>query len=121
MQLTVLDHIWANALASPERALLSPVPDLLGKVTQYPVFALSTTLEASSHKAIAAYADEELVAGASLADLLSVECNIDVPDEAIVYIETAALASYRNLGTARIANLMGQLVLKLATRSATGI
>ena len=57
----------------------------------------------------------------NLADLLSVECDIEIPDEAIVYIETAGLSSCQNVSIARIANLMGQLVLKLATRSATGV
>ena len=70
MRLTVLDHLWANSLTIPGPALLSPIPTLLGKVTCAPIVTLSTTLEADSFKAVVAYASEELLPGANLADLL---------------------------------------------------
>ena len=120
MSFTVLDHLWADALTIPERALLSPIPKLLSKMTGAPVVALSSSLEANCLKAFAGYANEELLPGASLSDLLYEECDVEVPENAIIYIETAPVSELRDMNSACITNLIGQIVVKLATGSVTG-
>lgn len=117
MPTTLLDHIWANALEVVEPAQLSPLPGMLASISRHPIICVRSRFSGDHRLATASFASEEILPGATLADILFEECGIEVDDDCIVYLETAAMQKSSNLPVEMLSGVMGEIVIRLATRN----
>ena len=115
MSTGILNEIWAGNLEACNISEMSAVPQLLASLIALPVECFRLKDLSRFPSATASFAGEEVLPGASLADVLFEECGVEVTDETIVYIEADSVRAETARCPEVLGQLIGDVIVKLAT------
>ena len=93
----------------------SPVARMLSSLLSVPTLCFTSKLDQDGMTACAYIAGDEVLPGASLADVLFEEFEIEVSDDTVIYIESAAMNQAKDFSAETMGQAIGDLLVKLAT------
>lgn len=92
----------------------SPVARMLSSLLSVPTVCFTSKLDHEGMTACACIAGEEVMPGASLADVLFEEFEIEVSDDTVIYIESAAMNQAKDYSAETLGQAIGDILVKLA-------
>lgn len=121
MAIGILDHVWSGSfeLESPEN--MSPIAGMLSSLLAAPILCFVSDVSESKLTPGAWVAGEEVYPGASLADILCEEFDIEITDETIVYVEPSEMRDIDAMSNAAVRDAISDVLLSLAKPNAWGI
>jgi hypothetical protein len=120
MTQSVLEHVWSNQMEICESSEQSPVARMLSSLLSVPTVCFTSKLDHNGMTAYACIAGEEVMPGASLADVLFEEFEIEVSDDTVIYIESAAMNQAKEYSAETLGQTIGNILVKLAVPDHTG-
>lgn len=111
----ILEHVWSNQIAICDRRDQSPVARMLCSLLTVPTVCFTSKLDQECETACVFIAGEEIMPGASLADVLFEELEIEVSDDTVIYIESTAMNQARDYSAKTLGQTIGDILVKLAS------
>jgi hypothetical protein len=108
----LVELIWGGDMELREADSMSPLARLLDAFLVVPTITL--VANAGLHRPVAMAEGDELMAGASLGDILAEELGIHIPSDAIVLIEPAAMADATEVSGTDLGRELGNILLSMA-------
>ena len=110
----LVELIWSDSFTLCAEDDLSPIAQMLGSLLALPTICFTTRADAGPLGGVATYAGKEAFAGATIADVLFEEFNIEVSDDTIIYIESAELNEAQEFSADKLGATLGGLLVSLA-------
>ena len=114
MRSTLVEQIWNNSLHACQDDSISPLARMLQSLLPHPVACFYSTSGYGFDEPIAMYGLEEVLPGATLADILDQECGIEISDDTIVLVESAKTRNAPHVSAQKMGLAMGNILVSLA-------
>ena len=114
MRSTLVEQIWNNSLHACQDDSISPLARMLQSLLPHPVACFYSTSGYGVDEPIAMYGLEEVLPGATLADILDQECGIEISDDTIVLVESAKMRNAPHVCAQKMGQAMGNILVSLA-------
>ncbi|MFY0647355.1 hypothetical protein [Sulfitobacter geojensis] len=122
--MNIVEHIWSGTLELRDEANLPPLGNILNSLLAAPMICFTTKQGGPNVQPVVSYAADEVLPGASLADVLFEEFGIEICDRTIVLIEPAETGKAFVLSSQDLGQALGQVLVDLSKlsmgRAATG-
>lgn len=121
MTIGILDHVWSGSfeLENPEN--MSPIAGMFSSLLAAPILCFVSDVSDSKLTPGAWVAGEEVYPGASLADILCEEFDIEITDETIVYVEPSEMRDIEALSNEAVKEAISNVLISLAKPNVWGI
>lgn len=115
MSHNILEHIWSSQVELSDISRGSPVAHMLSSLLTVPTLCFTTRYNPSETTAFACVAGAEVMPGATLADVLCEEFDIDVSDETVIYFEAESIRDAKDYSADMVGKLIGNILVSLAS------
>ncbi|MDF3414840.1 hypothetical protein HKX54_10275 [Sulfitobacter sp. M57] len=112
--MNIVEHIWSNTLELREPANLPPLSSILASLLAAPMVCFASKGAGLGKRPIVSYAGDEVLPGASLADVLFEEFGIEICDRTIVLIEPVEMGDTEGLSSQSLGQALGQVLVDLS-------
>ena len=110
----IMEHLWSGAFERREPAELSPLAVILSTLLAAPMVCFASAVPDGDAAPFALYADTEVMPGATLADVLFQEFNIDLGDDVVIYIEPREMGGAEHYSSDALGQSLGNILVNLA-------
>lgn len=114
MTIGILDYVWSDSFEQQHPSRMSPIARMLNSLLAAPMVCFVSDLTSSRVAAGAWVAGEEVFPGATLADVLSEEFDIDVTEETIIYVEPREMCDMEYFPNSDVRRAIGDVLAGLA-------
>lgn len=108
----ILEHIWSGTLEQRTAAEFSPLARIFSSLLAAPTLCL--TAQGAGKAPIASFGGQEVMPGASLADVLDQELGIEITDETIVLVEPREMSEAASYSGQELGQTLGALLVALS-------
>ena len=120
MRSDLMGHIWGGRLEFCADPCNTPLGRILSSLLASPITRFTVAVEDADLTPFAIYAGEEIISGASLADVLDQEFGLDLEDDAIVLIEPCAQPTLTPTCPVQLGHHIGHIIVSLAQSERDG-
>lgn len=113
MSVDVMEVIWSESFQMQEEARLSPLASLVSSIMSVPTVCISCA-GTEDGVPLALYADQEVMAGASLADILFEEHGVEISDDTVVLFEPRGPSNATPVPGMDLGGVLGEVLVTLA-------
>ncbi|SFE85219.1 hypothetical protein SAMN04488523_11142 [Sulfitobacter brevis] len=110
----IMEHLWSGAFERREAVELSPLAVILSTLLAAPMVCFASAAPNSDAAPFALYAGTEIMPGATLADVLFQEFDIDLGDDVVIYIEPRAMGEAEHYSSDALGLSLGNILVNLA-------
>ncbi|MGB7317135.1 MAG: hypothetical protein WBC85_04135 [Planktotalea sp.] len=114
MSVDIMEHIWSDTMELRQGSELSPLARLLTSLLAAPTICFTTKAGGDAATPLATCAGDEVLPGASLADVLYQEFGIEMSDETIVFIEPCKMSNADYFSGKELGHALGNILVELA-------
>jgi hypothetical protein len=115
--MNIIEHIWSDTLERRDGANLPPLGTILNSLLAAPMICFTTKEGGPDAQPVVSYAGDEVLTGASLADVLFEEFGIEICDRTIVLIEPSEASRADALSSQDLGQALGQVLVDLSKLS----
>lgn len=112
--LNIIEHIWSDTLVLREGGDRPPLADILSSLIAAPMICFTIKTGCPASRAFVSYAGDEVLPGASLADVLFEEFGIEVSDQTVVLVEPPRKTNTPRISSDDLGQALGQILVELA-------
>jgi hypothetical protein len=120
MRSELMGHIWGKRLEFCTDPCSTPLGRILSSLLASPITRFTVEVEDADLTPVAIYAGEEVISGASLADVLEQEFGLDLEEGAIVLIEPCAPLASTPPCPVALGHQIGHIIVSLAQTERDG-
>lgn len=114
MQGAILDQIWSGTIERKDLSEMSEIAQMLSSLLVAPVACFSSDTVDVRRKPFAWVASQEVFPGASLADVLYEELDVEVSEDTVIYLEPASLREANTVPGDAMSDAICKLLANLA-------
>lgn len=115
MRSELMEHIWSNRLELTEAHSVSPLGRILNSLLAAPLTRFVLHGRDDHFAPFAMYAGEEIIPGATVADVMEQEFGLDLSEDAIILVETRSPAGSDQISPEQLGQSIGNIIVSLAS------
>ncbi|MGC1504554.1 MAG: hypothetical protein WA782_10490 [Sulfitobacter sp.] len=112
--MNIVEHIWSDTLELRGATNLPPLGSILASLLAAPMICFTIKEGSAEARPVVSYAGNEVLPGASLADVLFEEFGIEICDRTIVLVEPSEIGQVNRLSSQDLGLALGQVLVDLS-------
>ncbi|MGR3508432.1 MAG: hypothetical protein ACU0CQ_17215 [Sulfitobacter sp.] len=115
MRSELMEHIWGNRLELTEAHSVSPLGRILNSLLAAPLTRFIIHGRDDQCAPFAMYAGEEIIPGATVADVMEEEFGLDLNEDAIILFEARSAVGTDQTSPEQLGRSIGNIIVSLAS------